>query len=525
MTTNGSRVTARSLTPRGREVVGPSRALTVGTRSAAAFAGLVGLVGVLGWVSGVRTVSGVSPGLTSMKANTAIGLLLLAVSWFVPRRIAVATAAVVAALALVVLAEYGLQRNLGVDQLVFTDRGGQYPGRLSVVTAICLALLAAARLGALFGRTRPAQGAALAALLVGALVLLGYAYGVESLYAVRPFSPVSLPASCAIVALSLATLTSVEGGALSWIVLGQDAGAVLVRRLLPVALLGLPLIGLLCLLAQRAGAVDGGATIALLVIICAVTVGLMTWAAALRLARVDLGRSSAMDELTYLKTDLERQVQERAHQLQRRRNQIAVLEDRQRIAADLHDIVIQRLFAAGMFLQGGATDDDDPATTQRVNTALEAMDNAIRDLRASIFELGGRGALDGDLTTAVDDVCGESAHILGFRPEVTVDDPDWEADDVRDDILAVLREALANVARHAGATSVDVVLRSAAGVVSLTITDDGRGMADAPARSSGTRNMQDRARQHGGDCRWTAVEPHGTRVSWQVPVIAPSTEV
>jgi signal transduction histidine kinase len=460
-----------------------------------------------------------------MKANTAIALILLAVGWSVPRKVAIGLGAFVIGIGIVVLAEYALQRSLGIDQLVFTDPAcGSFPGRLSIVTAACVALLAVARLLVLFGRSRWAQGAALVTLLVGALVLLGYAYGVTSLYSVRPFSAMALPTGVAIELLSLAALASVPDGAFRRIVLGHDAAALLVRRLLPVALVGLPLIGFACLLAQRDGVVGGGATLALLVVICAVLVGLVTWAAALRVARVDLGRTQAMEELTYLKTDLERQVQERALQLQRRRNQVAVLEDRQRIAADLHDIVIQRLFAAGMFLQGGASEADDPAVARRVNTAIEAMDNAIRDLRASIFELGGR-VFDGDLTTAVDDVCGESANLLGFRPEVTVDDPDWEAEDVRDDVLAVLREALANVARHAEATSVDVVLRSAAGVVSLTVSDDGRGMAAHPARSSGTRNMQDRARQRGGDCVWTGVAPHGTRVSWHVPVTAPAVEV
>jgi signal transduction histidine kinase len=289
------------------------------------------------------------------------------------------------------------------------------------------------------------------------------------------------------------------------------------RRILPLALVGLPLLGLLCLVGRRRGWFDDVATtIAVLVVVCAVALGYVAWVAARSISRLDRRRERALRELTEFKDDLERQVVERAGQLERHGGHIAVLEDRQRIAADLHDIVIQRLFAAGMYLQGANHPGSDPEVRDRINTAVEAMDIAIKDLRHSIFELGGGAVLPVDLTTAVDEVCAEAARILRFRPDVTVDDPDFEAETVRDDLLAVLRESLANVARHAAAGSVDVVVRAADGRVSLTVTDDGRGMGN-PTHSSGTRNMAERARQLGGECTWSSVEPSGTRVHWQVP--------
>jgi signal transduction histidine kinase len=283
-----------------------------------------------------------------------------------------------------------------------------------------------------------------------------------------------------------------------------------------VATLGLPLVGYLYVLGEHRDWWGGSTTDALTVMSCASVVGGFTWAAARGLAGADRRRAQAIAELTDLRIDLERQVQDRVAQLQRGRNQIAVLEDRQRIAADLHDIVIQRLFAAGMFLQSGGATVADPEVRYRVDAAVEAMDAAIRDLRASIFELGGRVSTRQVLTSAIDEVCSESARVLGFNPDVIVDDPDLDAERVRDDILAVLREALANVARHAGATRVAVELRSYAGAVSLTVADDGKGIT-AGARSSGTRNMTERARDHGGDCTWTAVRPHGTKVHWFLP--------
>ena len=288
--------------------------------------------------------------------------------------------------------------------------------------------------------------------------------------------------------------------------------------MMPLALVGLPLLGFACLVARRHGVLnDVASTIAVLVVACALTLGYLAWIAARRIARADRRRERALRELTRFKDDLERQVVERAGQLERHGGHIAVLEDRQRIAADLHDIVIQRLFAAGMYLQGANHPGADAEVRDRINTAVEAMDIAIRDLRHSIFELGGGGTVvPVDLTTAVDDVCKESARILGFSPDVTVDDPDFEAETVRDDLLAVLRESLANVARHADATSVDVVVRALDRCVTLTVTDDGRGMGTV-THNSGTRNMADRARQLGGDCTWTNLEPTGTRVQWQVP--------
>jgi signal transduction histidine kinase len=145
------------------------------------------------------------------------------------------------------------------------------------------------------------------------------------------------------------------------------------------------------------------------------------------------------------------------------------------------------------------------------------MDAAIKDLRASIFELGGRGTIAADVGAAIEDICAESAGMLGFRPDTTVDDPRLRARDFRDEVLTALREALANVARHAGARHVDVTLRARDGVLVLKVTDDGRGRgADEPG--TGARIMTESARRHGGDCTWTPVQPHGTQVRWTVPL-------
>ena len=502
-----------------------SRALRLITLTCVGLAGLGAAIGLLGWALDEPALERLAPGLATMKFNTALALLLLAGAYAVPcptgsaaaRLVARICATAAGVLAGLQLLEYALQTDLGIDQLVVTDRGGSaHPGRTSIAAAACLVLLATCALstGARSVARRLRQGLALVTAAVSGMALLGYAYNVHSLYALNVFSTIALNTALGLALLSVAALTSTEHGAIAWALFGHDAGAAITRRLGPLALLGLPAIGLACVGADRAGWLDGITTVALTVVLCTIVFAAATWASAVRIARLDRERQDSVQDLTDLKRTLERQVAARAEQLRSRHDEIAVLEDRQRIAADIHDVVIQRLFAAGMFLHG--TPDTDPATQARIDTAIESMDTAIKELRASIFELGGHAGRSVDLAAALDDVCVDAARVLGFHPDVVVDDPDREAETVRDDLLAVVRESLSNVARHAAASSVEVVLRSGHGLISLTVTDDGRGMTRTP-HSSGTRNMAERARQRGGDCVWTTVQPHGTRVWWHVP--------
>lgn len=497
---------------RGIPAIGPWLAL---------IAGLIGLVALIGWALDVERLRQVIPGSPEMRFNSSLCVAVLALAWWVPRVPRLVVSAFVALVAVTTLIEYVFDIPSGIDELVVAAHSrGEHPGRMAVATALSLLALAGARM--LIDVCRPylAQACATAVVIVQVLTLIGYAYEVPLVRDIRPVPTQAGHTAFALLLLGAAVLAAVPGGALNWWVHGQDAGAMLTRRLLPVALVGLPVVGGLALLGERRGLYGSTAAIAIVVVVCAFIVAGVSWLAALGLVRTEHRRARAMAELTALKIDLERQVHDRAAMLQRRRNEIAVLEDRQRIAADLHDIVIQRLFAAGMFLQGTGPLTSDPDTRYRVDAAVEAMDAAIKDLRASIFELGARREAPTDLTTAIDDVCLESARVLGFIPDVIVDDPHLLADRVRDDILAVVREALANVARHAHATHVEVELRCLAGRVVLTITDDGRGMSEA-AHRSGTRNMAERARVHGGDCTWSAARPHGTVVHWELPIPQP----
>lgn len=205
-------------------------------------------------------------------------------------------------------------------------------------------------------------------------------------------------------------------------------------------------------------------------------------------------------------------------QAQEDRMTLAVFSDRDRIARDLHDLVIQQLFATGLSLQGTARRlADRPEAAERVRTAIDDLDATIRDIRSAIFELG-HGDDRTSLGAQIDDVVAAATDTLGFRPGLELAGPLDTAvpDAVRPHLLAVLVEALANAARHADATRVDVRVAVSDGHVSVEVRDDGRGFV-AGGRESGLGNMRDRADTVGGSCRIDTRAGQGTRVHWTAP--------
>ena len=197
---------------------------------------------------------------------------------------------------------------------------------------------------------------------------------------------------------------------------------------------------------------------------------------------------------------------------------LAVYEDRDRIGRDLHDLVIQRLFAIGLTLENASRMAVRPEVETRISAAVDDIDLTIREIRRTIFELGsGRGVLV-DLRAEVGALIEEQAVLLGFRPTWTTDGPIDSAipDAARPHLLAVLREALSNAARHAMASRVDVRLAVGDEVV-LTVVDDGVGLPD-DVTPSGLRNIAARAEQLGGTCSVVAGETGGTTVRWIVPL-------
>jgi two-component system, NarL family, sensor histidine kinase DevS len=198
---------------------------------------------------------------------------------------------------------------------------------------------------------------------------------------------------------------------------------------------------------------------------------------------------------------------------------LSVFEDRDRIARDLHDLVIQRLYATGMSLEGTMPMITKHEVSDRVRNAVDAMDDTIRDIRATIFALQSRASgprLRADIVALAD----EMAEMLGFAPALRLGSGlDSRASGaLSEQVLAVLREALSNAARHAEATRVEVTVDTdAAGVLTVLVRDNGCGIRET-SRHSGLANMADRAEKLGGRLRVSPADGGGTEVEWQAPV-------
>jgi signal transduction histidine kinase len=193
---------------------------------------------------------------------------------------------------------------------------------------------------------------------------------------------------------------------------------------------------------------------------------------------------------------------------------LAQAEDHERIAGDLHDHVIQELFALGMKLQGHAARSD-PATAERVNGYIDTLDEIIKKIRASIFGLQQPSQAPVGLQARVLEIIDEHASQLGFTAGASFAGASGPGVDetLAHDILAVTREALSNCARHAHATAVTVALTVHDGLITLDITDNGRGLG-TPTRSSGLASMRRRAENNGGDLQITSPPGGGTRLTW-----------
>ncbi|GHD78957.1 histidine kinase [Streptomyces mirabilis] len=213
---------------------------------------------------------------------------------------------------------------------------------------------------------------------------------------------------------------------------------------------------------------------------------------------------------------------------QRDRERLAVYEDRDRIARDLHDLVIQRLFATGMMLESAQRNSTVPEVREGVEKAVDELDVTIQEIRTAVFALQqGPAEVPSGLRTRVLREINMAAVPLGFKPTHRFVGPvDTAVGELTGkNLIAALREALSNAFRHAGASRIDVVVDATVVLpdgrqgVRLTVEDNGVGIPEG-GRRSGLRNLGRRAESLGGDSWYgpgSGADGGGTTVVWQAP--------
>lgn len=201
-----------------------------------------------------------------------------------------------------------------------------------------------------------------------------------------------------------------------------------------------------------------------------------------------------------------------------------MFEERDRIARDLHDLVIQRLFAIGLGMQALNKQLGEPAPEEQLRTFVAEIDQTIRDIRTSIFCLQQRPNTAPSLRAEILRTISEASTALGFDPTVRLEGPldSVVPPEVQLDLIATLREVLSNVVRHSMAHRVwvTVMIDKTLRRLEILVKDDGIGLPAEPKRRSGLANITRRAHQHRGRCRAYSPDDGGTHVFWAVPLRA-----
>jgi signal transduction histidine kinase len=228
--------------------------------------------------------------------------------------------------------------------------------------------------------------------------------------------------------------------------------------------------------------------------------------AELRMLHAFAGQAAVALELAERRADAER---------------LGLLEDRDRIAKDLHDVVIQRLFAVAMTLMSAVRlVADRPEASSRLQGAVDELDETIRQIRSTIFALQTpRDTASPSLRARIVELIEGARGHLGFMPGLKLEGQldNQVPPQIAEHVLAVLREALSNVVRHARASKVEVTADTHDGMLALIVEDDGVGLAKE-GRRSGLRNLEERAAGLGGTFELSVGETGGTRLYWSVPL-------
>jgi signal transduction histidine kinase len=211
---------------------------------------------------------------------------------------------------------------------------------------------------------------------------------------------------------------------------------------------------------------------------------------------------------------------ENARLLQRARD-LDIAHERERIARDLHDTVIQRLFATGLSLQSAARLAEQHEVEERIQQAVDELDVTVREVRSSIFELNPPPSASNALRRQLLGIGDEFHDALGFAPTFRFEGPvdSGVPDDLLPHVLSVVREGLANIAKHSGSDTAEVQVAVGHGEVVVVLADAGRGLGEARPGGNGLANLRARADEAGGTFTVDAREGGGTVVRWRAPIL------
>ncbi len=496
----------------------------------------LGVLTLSGWIFDVEILKTVFPGLVSMKANSAICFILAGCALLVQVRepvtglrlhLAQVIAGVVIAVALLTLAEYGLGRGLGLDQMLFRETQAEarpsFPGRMSLASALSF-LLTATALWTLEQKSLkrwrwPTQYLTLGAATLTLFAFIGHFYGVENLDPVAPYSAIALHSVLAFWCLCLGILFARPNHGLMAVFTSDTPGGVLARRMLPAAILAPVLTGWLRVLGQRAGMYGlgfGSALVATALIL--VFTALIAWAGR-ALNRTEAERQRNTEALRQSREEL----RALAGRLQTVREQ-----ERSHVAREIHDVLAQeltrlkldiawvrrRLSQSTAASQQEMLEDRLATMSSTTDTAINAVQRIATELRPAVLDSLG-------LCAAIEWQAKEFESRTGIDCATTLPEVDPGLDPDRSTALfRILQESLTNVARHADATKVEIALARQDAQITLSVQDNGRAIPAAKLEdphSAGLLGMRERASLLGGECHISGSPGRGTRVEARLP--------
>ena len=498
------------------------------SKFAAAIVFMIGCLVLLGWGLDIPLFKGLLQGESTMKANTAVCLILAAISLWVTTAakvndyaatIAKLCAFLMCLICLVTIAEYVFHWNAHIDQLLFRDSGqgssSTMAGRMAPATALCL-LLDGIGLMAIGAKSKRAiiisQMLFLAAFLIALMAIVGYVYDAASLYKVEPYASMALHSAIAIIVISLGSLfADTETGVMS-VIASDGIGGRVARRVLPVSIIFPVIVGWLRLKGQHAGLYDAEFGLGLGVLTFVSTFSTLIWWNALSANRAEAQLVASRERLRSLSVKLQ-QVRE---------------QERTSIAREIHDELGQQLTALQMDLfwldtklsnlNGAAMSF---SVRERTHEMMALVDTAIQSVQRIATELR-PGVLDDlGLKAAMEWQAKDFQKRSGIKCALTlnVDDSNLEPQ-VATAMFRIMQESLTNVSRHAGASQVQISLGEEADKFTLAVSDNGKGIEKertADPKSLGLLGMHERVFLLKGTLEINGKPGEGTTVTARVP--------